>query len=304
MMKRVLVTGAGGFIGRHTLPMLARLGFEIHAVTSRTPPPALPADHWHALDLLDAGGVERLVREVRPTHLLHLAWDVRPRLFWESLDNLRWVQAGLGLLRVFQTSGGRRVVAAGTCAEYDWRYERCSEESTPKAPGTLYGTSKHALQLLQAAACARTGVSGAWGRIFFPYGPHEHPDRLIPSVVRALLAGHEALVSHGKQVRDLLYVQDVADAFACLLDSDLQGPVNIGSGASVTLREVVERIAERLGRRDLVRFGAVEPALHDPPVLLAETRRLREELGYTPACSLDEGLDRTIAWWRSQMAGA
>jgi nucleoside-diphosphate-sugar epimerase len=143
------------------------------------------------------------------------------------------------------------------------------------------------------------GVSSAWGRIFFLYGAHEHPQRLVSSVVNHLLKGERAPCSHGMQLRDFLYVQDVADAFVALLGSEVRGAVNIASGQAVTLKEVVGKIADTLEGNTLVDFGAVPVSPTEPPLLVAEVKRLSGEVGWQPKFTLDEGLEQTIEWWRA-----
>lgn len=303
-MKRVLVTGATGFIGRHSLPLLAARGYEVHAATSHdaAPEPDAHGVVWHRADLLERTQVFRLVSEVRPSHLLHFAWYAVPGKFWTSPENLRWVQATLDLLRAFAESGGRRVVVAGTCAEYEWGHEEpCSEAETPLRPATLYGVCKHAARLILEAYAAQEGLSAAWGRVFFLYGPHEHPGRLVASVVRSLLRGEEARCTHGRQARDILHVADVADAFVVLLSSEVEGAVNIASGNAVLLREVVNEIGDKLSLRDLIRLDAVPVPAGEPRVIAADARRLAEEVGWRPSRSLSAGLDETIAWWRKNL---
>ena len=160
----------------------------------------------------------------QPTHLLHLAWDARPGLFWTSTENLRWVAASLGLYLAFAASGGRRAVVAGSCAEYDWSHSELDEARTPLVPRTLYGEAKRALHTLLERAAAQSGVELAWGRLFFLYGPHEAEGRLVSDVARALLAGREARCSEGSQQRDFMHVADAGRAFAALVASDVTGP--------------------------------------------------------------------------------
>ncbi|NJM40383.1 MAG: NAD(P)-dependent oxidoreductase [Anaerolineae bacterium] len=160
-MKRVLLTGASGFIGRHAIRPLLDGGYEVHAIARdveslRAWAPAEVS--FHPASLLDAAQTQAIVRAIRPTHLLHLAWYVAHGKFWAAPENLDWVAASLYLLRAFTDAGGQRVVMAGTCAEYDWVGDGgvawngvCVEEGTPLKPATLYGASKHALQTLLRA---------------------------------------------------------------------------------------------------------------------------------------------------------
>ena len=301
-MRKVLLTGATGFIGRHCLPALLKSGYEVHATFARAPLDGFDGVRWHQSDLLAVEQVRSLVDEVRPTHLLHFAWVVTPGAFWSSPDNFRWVQASLELLQCFAANGGQRAVMAGTCAEYNWKYGYCVEGVTPLEPSTVYGTCKHALHAMQEALAAQSGLSAAWGRIFFPYGPHEYASRLIPSVIHALLQHEEARCSHGRQIRDFLYVGDVAEAFVALLGSEVEGAVNIASGAPVTLKEIIEWLAQRLDCADLVRLGALAAPPDEPPLLVADVRRLREEVGWQPRSSLEQGLDQTLAWWKTHLS--
>ena len=300
--RRVLVTGASGFIGRHCLPVLISNGFEVHAADVFVPEEKSYGLHWHQVDLLDTKQSYELLATICPTHLLHFAWYAKPGEYWNSLENIRWVEGSLQLLRVFYMNGGKRVVVAGTCAEYDWDYGYCSERVTPLRPATLYGVCKHSLQMMLSAFSKQTGLSSAWGRVFFLYGPHEHPSRLVSSVISALLKGEPARCSHGNQIRDFLYVKDVADAFVALLESDVRGPVNIASGQPVPLKDVVYKIADMLGQRDLLQLGAISAPANDPRVLIADVGRFSEEVGWTPKLNLDSGIEQTIYWWKKQLS--
>src|SRR5260370_34716314 len=151
------------------------------------------------------------------------------------------------------------------------------------------------LQSLLRSFGHESGMSSAWGRIFHLYGPHEHPSRLVSSVIRSLLRGEPVPCSDGRQVLDFLHVADVASAFVALLESNVEGPVNIASGVPVTVRRVVETIAQKIARPDLVRFGA-RPATPGPSRLVASVRRLDREVGWKPHYALDKGLDQIIEW--------
>ena len=236
------------------------------------------------------------MRAAQPTHLLHLAWYAVPGKFWTAPENNGWVDATLRLLRAFYAAGGQRAVGAGTCAEYDWSGDGLlSETTTPLRPATLYGQAK--AQTFEAGAALG---ELAWGRIFFLYGPREHPDRLVSSVARRLLAGEEAPTSDGTQVRDFMHVADVAGAFAALLDSGVTGAVNIGSGVAVTVREVVDQVGRAAGRPELLRPGSLPLREGEPPRLVAKVRRLRDEVGFEPRHDLESGIKDTVDYWRKR----
>ncbi len=351
--KRVLVSGAGGFIGRWSVPALLRLGYEVHAVlsgkASRDVPEQLRGAKPHFADLLDDSAIDELTREVRPTHLLHFAWIAAPGVYWNSEENFRWLAASERLLRSFRAQGGSRVMMAGTCAEYDWsRVEVCDELSSPLAKTkaatlrgagatrhdaataasdaataasdaataannavtatsdaaaavTRYAACKIALQAILADFGREERLSTAWGRIFFQFGPHEHPDRLVPSVIRNLLLNREAPCSHGRQIRSFLHVADVGEAFAGVLASELEGPVNIGSDERVSLADLVDRIGRQIGRPELLRLGARPAPPGEPSLLVPEIHRLRDEARWRPRFTLNEALGDTIAWWRGRL---
>jgi nucleoside-diphosphate-sugar epimerase len=291
-MKRVLVTGAGGFVGAACLEALARSDFEVHAVARA--PRAAENVVWHAADLLMPGAARELIRAVRPTHLLGLAWCAEPGSYWESAENAAWLRAGLELIEGFD---GERAVFAGSCAEYDWRYGLCSEGLTPLQPATFYGRCKRLLFESLSAIGERRKLSWAWGRLFFIYGQRERKERLVPAVIRALSAGEPFPCSDGRQVRDFLHVDDAAAVLVRLLDSDYSGAINIASGAPVAVRTLVQSLGEKLNGAQLLQFGAL--AKKEEPYLIADVRTLFDRLGWRPSLTLDQGLDRAIDWWRA-----
>ncbi|MDE2295983.1 MAG: NAD(P)-dependent oxidoreductase [Gammaproteobacteria bacterium] len=307
---RVLVTGAGGFIGRWSLPRLRASGFEVHAVSSRARAlagmPEFREVTVHEADLLSMHAATGLIRALRPSHLLHLAWIATPGVYADSPLNDRWLDASRALLHEFLACGGSRVVGAGTCAEYAPSGRGpCIEGLTPLADAAAGGVSPYARcklalggELGRAARVA--GASSAWGRVFLQFGPHEPPERLVPSVIRRLLRGEDAPCSHGRQVRGFLHVADVGDAFAALLASPVEGTVNIGSDRSLTIGGLVEAIAARIGGPGRVLRDARPAPANEPAVLVADATRLRREVGWTPSFDLDAALEDTIDWWRAE----
>ena len=307
--RTAIVTGASGFIGRWAVPELLRREFEVHAVigpaTSATPI-ELSGARVHKVNLFEREAVSWLLTAVKPSHLIHFAWTTTPGVYRTSLDNISWVAASLDLLRSFQQCGGERFVGAGSCSEYATTDEPCAEETTrlvtqAREMHPLYAVAKASLSNLVAAFAAQAGLSSAWGRIFFQFGPYEHRERLVASVISALLHAEPALCTYGRQIRGYLSSMDVGEAFAALLDSDVEGSVNISTAQRHSIEQLVTRIGAMIGRPDLIRLGARAALPGESPVLTADVNRLYHEVSWRPARTLDQGLEQTIAWWRTQL---
>jgi nucleoside-diphosphate-sugar epimerase len=309
--RSVLVTGGAGFIGRHTIPYLIERGFDVHIITHKgrssqeqeslrkgSKEPVF----FHSADLHDTDTVTPVLQKIRATHLLHFAWDARHGVFWNSSENLDWIVSSKLLVTAFIEAGGERIVAAGTCAEYDWGTsdQWLDERTTAVKPFSLYGQCKYAFRKSLFTVAEHHKLSAAWGRVFFLFGPHEGPKRLVSSAILSLLQAQAFEASQGDQVRDFLHVDDVAKAFVALLDSKVSGDVNIASGQESSVAEVLTILGRLTGRPDLIRLGAKPKQSNEPPRLVASVRRLREEVGVSFSGSLEERLAETVEWWRAR----
>lgn len=298
-VKRVLVTGATGFLGRHTLPFMTELGYDVHIVSrhSNLNQPKVTA---HCCDILDPMKSTQLLDKVRPSHLLHLAWCTEPKTFWNTSDNLRWSSASTHLFSSFVKFGGHRIVGCGSCAEYEWVDGRvCHERSTPTRPASNYGRAKLSTGNWLDTFATANGISAAWPRIFYLFGPWGHEQRMPGCIIDALLDNRPAKCSSGTQARDYIYITDAAIALATLLDSPVEGPVNIATGQPVQILKIAEQTAELLNRRHLLHVGALpDSPVNNPNWLAADVTRLREEVGIIPRVNQNEGLQHTINWWK------
>jgi len=293
-MRRVLVTGASGFIGTHCLRRLALEVCEIHAVNRSGNGDPAAGVTWHAADLRDIGQLSPLIAKIRPSHLLHCAWIATPGLYAHSPENFTWLQSTVALADAFGGQGGARFVGIGSSAEYDPGDRPCVEDETPIRPATIYGKCKSAGWLATQAAAQQHGFSAAWGRLFLPYGPGDPPQRLIPSVLAALRDGKPVPTTHGRQQRDFIYAPEAADLLVRLLLSQEDGAFNIGTGRATTVRSVVEYLAARCGRPELPQFGTIELAPGEPAVLVADMNKVCRRLTWSPATDVQSGLAQVM----------
>jgi nucleoside-diphosphate-sugar epimerase len=289
-MRKLLITGGTGFIGQHAIPKAVSAGFEVHVVSrSASIAKTLGAKH-HRLDVFDRSAVQDKLNEIRPSHLLHLAWEVEHGRFWTSEQNLKWLQASIDLVQCFIHAGGKRFVGAGTCAEYDWSQCEAYYESAPIGPGTLYGSAKAALCLVLRQYCRQHGVGFAWGRIFNTYGPGEPSQKLISYILTKLMRNEEIVVSDLGRIRDFCHSKDVAKAFVLLLQSNISDCVNIGSGCPISIRDLID-IAGQVTSCSSSSLIVERPTpSSEPRTLIPDLARLMNEVGFKPEVPLESGL--------------
>ena len=297
---RLLVTGGTGFVGRWAAAALVAAGHEVF-VTSRGPV-TIPGCQVIVGNLFERETIDTALAIAKPEVLLHLAWNVEHGKFWHAAENLDWVVATIRLVSSAQKAGVRRIVCAGTCMEYDLSSNSiCIEATTAINPNTLYAVSKDATRRIAGEFATTGGFEFAWGRLFFLFGPNEHPNRLVSSIIASLLTGQPALMSSGRQIRDFTDVRDAGEAFAALALSNVTGEVNIASGQALQIGELAHEIHGVMGGVGELRFGALPDRPSEPARIVAAIARLRDEVGFRPTKSIRERLSETVEWWRNRL---
>lgn len=305
--RRVLVTGAAGFLGSHLVPRLIEEGAEVCVLDQPN------ARRWGLFERTHlAASLRTDVRTLaEPVHdgslgdidaIFHLAAvgvtgdvsDLR-QLVTGNIDGTLAVLLAAQRLK-------SRLVYCGSCFEYG-SGDRWSEDALP-APTTEYGAAKTAGWLLANAFARRTSLEVISLRPFTMYGPMEPPGRLVPSVVRHALAGRAIDLTPGDQLRDFVFVDDAVEAFvaAATTDAAVGGTFNVCTGTAVTVRDVVHRVLQCTGSRSEARFGALSYRPTELAVLSGDPTHAAQVLGWRARVSLEDGLARTVEWFRS--AGA
>ena len=193
--------------------------------------------------------------------------------------------------------GVQQMVALGTCIEYRMTGQPLREDTTPLAPDSAYARGKCELHERLRSDPLLTGTSLAWARIFYPYGEGEHPARLASSLIGRLIRGEPVMLKTPHSVKDYIHAEDVATALLAVVERKFAGSINIGTGEGVTVETIARRLADALGRPDLIGVPA-NPVADPLDFVVADAGRLHS-LGWRPQVTLAAGLQRLVEARRS-----
>lgn len=290
---RILVTGGTGFLGSKFVRAAASQGHQLGLLTRLPSAPIDSADLGIAtLPGTVAEPDWESIKRFAPEACVHAAWIATPGVYLDSPENEAWVNWSTRLIVKLSEIGVRHVTVLGTCIEYRMTGQPLHEDSTPVAPVSRYARCKHQLhqELLERLDLKKMRL--AWARIFYPYGEGEHPARLASSLISKIRAGQNILLKTPHSVKDYIHATDIAAALLTVVERDFCGAINLGSGEGVQVEFIARRIAELLGRPDLVQVPENPPS--DPfDFVVADPAKLHA-LGWKQQVELEEGLHRLI----------
>jgi nucleoside-diphosphate-sugar epimerase len=290
---KIFVTGATGFIGSAFVRAAIARGHPILALTRN--PEILRSKNLSGLtitkgDLSNPNWEE--IEAFRPEVCLHAAWIATPGIYLESPENYKFLEWSIDLARRCEQIGVRHFIGTGTCIEYKIENEVLKEESRI-APMTIYAECKNKFRETLVKRAEENDFSYAWGRIFYPYGPGEHPSRLCSSIISKLLRNEKIFLKTPDSTKDYIYIDDLAEALLTIIEKRFAGEINLGSGCGVSVQQIAEIVASQLSKRELVEKGNSQtPDLF--PFVVADISRLRS-LGWNPRTTLGDGIRNLIA---------
>lgn len=292
---KILITGGTGFIGSTFVRLALSRGHEVAglALPAEIIPATLPEHpqlRWLRGTLDEAPWAE--IKAFRADVCLHSAWVTTPGVYLESPENRRFLLASQRFLRQVMATGTAHIFGVGTCIEYQITDQPLSELHTPAAPATTYSKCKDELRQWLEVEARERSVTGCWGRVFYPYGPGEHPSRLCSALIARLSAGQTLMLKTPQSVKDYIYIEDLAEAMLTVVEQRASGIVNLGTGLGLSVREIAGMLGELLGRSELVQEQV--PPEPDPfPFVVAEATRLKS-LGWRPKTNMRQGLTQLI----------
>ncbi len=268
---RIFLTGQDGFIGGVILRQAHSLGHEVMGLKK---PFRMADPPWEEIAAFNPGVC------------IHCAWIATPGVYLESPENVLHREWSLAMIRKLAAMGTRRFVVAGTCAEYG-PSDHPLREDEEAAPSTLYGREKNLLRTALEEESMKMGFELLWGRIFYPYGPSEHPDRLISFLIRNALEGKESALKHPLAVRDYIHAEDLARAFLLLAERGHPGIYNVGSGQGVRLSELRDHVLGAFGSAPKIMGNIRESSFSD--AIVADVSKI-SALGWHPLFDIKKGL--------------
>ena len=302
---KILITGASGFVGAAVLRAAIKGGHQVGALfrpdglTRRlteyagqfTPIP---------IDLLDIQGVAGALADYRPDAIIHTAWWGVGNAARFDLNQYELnIAAACSLVSAAGDVGVKHFVGIGSQGEYGAGSDM--KEDTLPLPTTLYGASKVAALMLTRQIAAQMGIRHSWLRLFSTYGADDNDGWLIPMLIGEMLAGRRPKTTLGTQKWDYLHVDDVAAGILqTALTETATGVFNLGSGIAVPVRQIVEKIRDLTAPDMELVFGEIPFRPDQVMHMQADISKLRSATGWSPRISIDEGLEKTVAWYRDQ----
>ncbi|MFW6136322.1 MAG: NAD-dependent epimerase/dehydratase family protein [Chloroflexota bacterium] len=289
--KRVLITGAAGFIGSHLVRQLTGCGAHIFAATSPGRDPQ-PGPHPLPFDVRDGQAVRDAVDRAGPHVVFHLA---AVGVTHPAVDPMLALMVNAGgavnLLEALRERDVQRIVLVGTSHEYGAREAREGLD-----PFSAYAASKVAAWAYGRTYWRAFGLPVVTVRPFQVYGPGQAEEALIPGTIRAAISGEDFSVTPGEQELDFVYVEDVTDGMVAAAQApDIEGEsLDLGTGAGHTIRSIVDRIWRLTGAEGMVRVGALPYRSGGPMRLVADAERTAELVGWRATTPIEEGLRATI----------
>ena len=295
-MKKVIITGGTGFMGKNLLPFLKNLDAQFFLLGRSD----LEFERFFNVQLIKCDiknqkEVSKIMNQVKPSHLIHMAWSVSPSNLGLP-ENFELVKSSIHLLEQFIKNGGERFISIGSCFEYDWTYGLCKEDFTPTRSKSSYSACKNSFREYAEAFCKQQEIEMVWGRLFFLFGPHENPLRLIPHVIVSLLQNKPATIKNGGIFRDYMFAKRAAEYISKLLFHEFTGNLNICSGSPIMLGDIGKMIASSLNKPELL--TVLYPEIESNKVLFGDSSKLESIFKTNSAGNLQEELEETINWWK------
>jgi dTDP-6-deoxy-L-talose 4-dehydrogenase (NAD+) len=291
---KILLTGSTGFIGNTFLRKAIAKGHKVGALI--LPELNIPADIKENENITWLRGTLKEppwedIEKFNPEACVHTAWITTPGIYLESPVNYELLRDSVEFIKKTVSISIKYAVVTGTCAEYAPSNLPLNEDSSPINPTSTYARCKHELHLHLIEESKKFGFGICWARIFYPYGPGEPPDKLCSFLIRKFLNNERVYLKYPENIRDYIYIEDIADALLLILEKQFCGTINIGTGVGVSVRQIASLISAYLQKSGLIDLS--ETSEHDS--IVADITKLKS-LGWSHKVNIEDGIQRLIKY--------
>ena len=296
--KKILVTGASGFIGSHLCRDLIKLKAQVYGVSRQEPKKLDSSIQWRQGDVSDSRFVDKLINKIRPQLIFHLASYV---VGLRDLDAVRPtfhsnLLSAINLLVACTYTGCERIILIGS-------QEEPEDGGTQAIPSSPYAAAKWAASSYARMFHALYQTPVAIARIFMVYGPGQNDlQKLVPYVTLSVLRKESPKLTSGERQVDWIYVEDVVEGLIAMAQTkNIEGcKIELGSGKLRSIKDIVERLVRIIDREITPLFGNIADRQMEQ-IRVADIADTYEKIGWKPKISLEEGLERTVAWYKQQI---
>ena len=301
-MKKVIVTGATGMIGINLIKYLINNQVEVTAIIRPNSERKKYLDKLKNIKIVECelNNIENAnIMEGDYDIIYHLAWEGTTGIFRNNIEmQLRNVQYTLNTIKLAKRINCKRLIGAGSQAEYG-RVEGKINEQTNVNPETAYGVAKLCAGRMGRILAEDLGIEFIWTRILSIYGEYDRKDTMVMSSIIKMINGEMPKYTLAEQTWDYLYVQDVAKAMYLLGEKGKNGEIYcIGSGSEKKLREYIEEIKNQINPNLKLKFGQIPYSTNQVMRLCADISKLSQDTGFKPEISFENGIKRTIKWYK------
>ena len=300
--KKVLVTGSSGFAGRNLSTLLSQRGSRVRCFV-RSKNDFSESEHRTTTVVGDVQDYQSILEALKDVDIaFHLAAitlipETRAKTFNTFTTN------ALGTLNFLMAAKGQRVsklVYVSTCHVYGKQSSfPITEEHAPK-PIDIYSASKLAGESLALSFAEMYGMDISISRAFNHYGPHQRPDFLVPSIILRLLKGERLAMGNPNPTRDFTYVDDIVRGYALLAEKGRSSEIyHFSSGTERSVREIANTIMKITGAKSDISWNP-EARHIDIPRSVGDSSKATKELGWKPRVDFEDGMKKTVAWYRGQ----
>lgn len=287
-MKKIMVTGITGSIGQYIVKPLKDLGFEVYGIGTKDI--TIDSFNYIRLNINNLTQLENIFKEIKPEYLIHLAWDLSKGYF-HSNTNFDMLTSSINILKYFKDNNGKKAIYIGTYAEYSFDHIPAKEYDQLN-PTTVYAKCKNYLREISELYCKTNNIDFCWARIFNTYGENDNNTRLFPYIVNSLKNDQKVSINHSQLEKDYIYAGDVARILALIINSNINGIINICSGKGLKLKDLAIMIAEKLGKVNLLELN--EFYTDEPLKTIGDNSRILNELKFNDYTDINKIIEKLI----------